>query len=66
MWNKIKRLAGAMLAEGELDNFVDITKGATHYHHKSINPRWSNLRMLAYVGNHKLYYDPTSRVVSSH
>ncbi len=39
-----------------LDQLVDITKGATHYHTKKIKPYWSNkLEYKCTIGNHVFY-----------
>ena len=55
-WEESIRLAQAMLAEGILDNFVDITNGADHYHATYVNPWWSkHMRPVFLVGLHKFY-----------
>jgi len=39
-WEEAQRLAGAMIAEGSLDNFADFTEGSTHYHADYVDPYW--------------------------
>jgi spore germination cell wall hydrolase CwlJ-like protein len=55
-WEESLTLAGAMLAEGSLDNFVDITNGAEHYHATYVKPYWrKKLRMVFVNGLHIFY-----------
>jgi len=55
VWKRILLLAQALTAEGTLDNFVDITNGATHYHANYINPQWTNLTFIMDIDSHRFY-----------
>ena len=57
LYAKLKRLSAAMLAESRLDNFVDITSGATHYHADYVNPYWANEKTLVAVLDSHVFYD---------
>jgi spore germination cell wall hydrolase CwlJ-like protein len=46
-WEEAKSLAGAMIAEGSLDNFVDFTHGSTHYHADYVDPWWGERLLQA-------------------
>ena len=55
-WESIQRLAGAMLAEGSLFNFYDITDGADHYHALYVKPYWrKKMYVVVVIGDHKFY-----------
>lgn len=37
----------------------DVTKGATHFHNKSVNPSWARkFKLTARIGNHSFYRKP--------
>ena len=39
-----------------LGDIKDTTKGATHFHHKEVNPEWANSkRVTTVIGNHVFY-----------
>ena len=55
-YNKIYRLAEAMIAGGSLNNFRDFLEGATHYHADYVNPYWADdMTLIAQIENH-IYY----------
>jgi len=55
-WEESLTLASAMLAEGSLDNFVDITDGADHYHALYVKPYWRNhMQVATTIGAHRFY-----------
>ncbi len=52
-WNKVGKIARLMLS-GEAP--ADLTNGATHYHTKSVNPRWARVYpRTATIGYHHFY-----------
>lgn len=56
LYGKITRLASALLAEGSLNNIVDFTKGATHYHADYVKPYWAKeMEQVATLGAHLFY-----------
>lgn len=54
-WRTSLRVAQAMSAEGMLDNIMDFTHGATHYHTTNIDPKWTNLTTVMDIENHRFY-----------
>lgn len=58
-YERLKKIAKLVLT----DMPKTLTKGATHYHTKSVNPRWSRVfPRTATIGFHHFYKEPT-RVV---
>ena len=56
LYRELYRLSEAMIAEGDLNNFYDITGGATHYHAKYVKPYWArSLQKVAVLDTH-IYY----------
>jgi len=55
------------IAQTHLNGRVkDFTGGATHYHAKSVQPRWSQeLKKVAVIGEHIFYKQHKSRVTNS-
>lgn len=57
-WEEAKKLAYEMLKDGNLDNFEDFTKGATHYHATYVKPYWRHkYERVAKIGLHIFYRD---------
>ena len=57
-WEEAKALAYEMLEGGNLDNFEDFTKGATHYHATYVKPYWRHkYERVAKIGLHIFYRD---------
>lgn len=55
-YDKIKRIAGAMIAGARLNNIVDFTHGATHYHADYVTPYWmATMAKTVKVGMHIFY-----------
>ena len=49
-------LASAMLAEGILENLIDITDGADHYHALYVKPYWrTKMEIATTIGVHRFY-----------
>ena len=56
IYKKIYMLANAMIAEGTLDNFSDLTYGALYYHADYVTPGWSrDYNHVLTVGRHLFY-----------
>ena len=54
-WNSVAKIARLML-DGKTR---DLTNGATHYHTKSVNPRWARIfPRTATIGAHHFYRQP--------
>jgi len=52
----ILRLSAAMLAEGSMRNFVDLSYGATHYHADHVDPYWAkDDNIVAQLDSHIFY-----------
>jgi spore germination cell wall hydrolase CwlJ-like protein len=61
-YEKVSKIAQVMLAE---DAPRDLTSGATHYHTKSVNPRWARVYpRTTTIGYHHFYRQP-QRVASN-
>ncbi len=57
-WAAAQELAYEMLEGGNLDNFDDFTKGATHYHATYVKPYWRHkYERVAKIGLHIFYRD---------
>jgi len=55
-YEEIYKIAEAMLAGATLDNFIDFTEGATHYHADYVTPYWSDdYEMVAQIDDHIFY-----------
>lgn len=55
-FERVGKIARIMIA----GNTRSLTKGATHYHTKSVNPRWSRVYpRVATIGYHHFYKRPT-------
>lgn len=51
-WQKAYKVANKVLRKKSWDN----TGGATHYHAKSVKPKWAkSMRVTAVIGNHIFY-----------
>jgi spore germination cell wall hydrolase CwlJ-like protein len=63
VFKKIRRISAAMISGATLDNFVDFTEGATHYHADYVKPYWSDpkrsnsLNRVAQIDTH-IFYKP--------
>ncbi len=55
-WERVGKIAGLMLSGKERR----LTKGATHYHTKSVNPKWARVfPRTTTIGYHHFYRQPT-------
>lgn len=55
-WSQVGKVARAMIDGAPRD----LTKGATHYHTKAVNPRWARVYpRTATIGVHHFYRKPT-------
>jgi spore germination cell wall hydrolase CwlJ-like protein len=53
-WAKSRKIADLVLSR----KFWDHSNGATHYHTKKVNPKWSkskNMKLVTVIGDHRFY-----------
>lgn len=54
--NNVWQQAINIVLKAEKNQLPDITKGATHYHTRSVHPNWSHKKFpVAVIGTHKFY-----------
>lgn len=50
-WRRARQIAADVVHR----RMVDFTGGATHFHHKTVRPKWRGMKLAMSIGSHRFY-----------